>query len=261
MRLFILSISVFFFFSCSKYQKILKSDNLEFQYSQAVQFYNNEDYTRSVQLLEKLLTSFNDRDKKEEVYYYYSYSVFNIKDYTSAAYHFKNFNLKFPYSKKNEEIAFMSAYCYYMQSPRYNLDQQKTYEAIDQLQLFISNYQNSDRVSRANELIFDLNIKLEKKDFEIVKSYYETSKYRSAIYAIDDFLVRYPETVFLEDVGFIQLQAYYELGKNSVEEKKEQRVKEAIFACDNFLLAFPSGNYKKETESIYKKLKEIQNGL
>ena len=177
MRLFILLLSVFFFFSCSKYQKILKSNDLEFQYSKALDYYNNEDYNRSVQLLEKLLTSFNDREKTEEIYYYYAYGIFNIQDYVSAAYHFKNFNLKFPGSLKNEEIAFMSAYCYYMQSPRSNLDQQKTYDAIDKLQLFVSNYKDSDRVSRANELILDLNKKIEKKNFEIVKSYYETGKY------------------------------------------------------------------------------------
>ena len=66
---------------------------------------------------------------------------------------------------------------------------------------------------------------------------------------------------FLYELSFIQLKAYYELGKNSVEEKKEQRIKEAIFACDNFLLAFPSGNYKEEAKFMYQKLKEIQNGL
>ena len=239
----------------------MKSEDSEFKYLQAVEYYNNEDYLRSLNLFEQLLTTFADREKTEDIYYHYVYSTFYVNDYTSAAYHFNNFNLKFPLSDKNEEIAFMSAYCYYLQSPRYNLDQENTYLAIDALQLFISNYSDGDRVARANELIFDLNQKIEKKDFKIVKSYYETGKFRSAIYAIDDFLIRFPETTFLEDISFIQIQAYYELGKNSVEEKKEQRIKEAIFACDNFLLAFPLGNFQEKTQSIYEKLKQIQNGL
>ena len=261
MRFFIFLLSISLLFSCSKYQKVLKSEDSEFKYLQAVEYYNNEDYLRSLNLFEQLLTTFSDRQKTEDIYYYYVYSTFHVKDYTSAAYHFNNFNLKFPLSDKNEEMAFMSAYCYYLQSPRYNLEQEKTYVAIDELQLFISNCSDSARVAQANELVFDLNQKLEKKDFEIVKSYYETGKFRSAIYAIDDFLIRFPETTFLEDISFIQIQAYYELGKNSVEEKKEQRIKEAIFACDNFLLAFPSGNYTEEAKSMYQKLKEIQNGL
>ncbi len=234
MRFYIIFISFFLVSSCSQYQKVLKSEDPKYQYAQALEYYNSEDYLRSLQLFEKLLTSFSDREKREEIYYYYAYNMFHVKDYTSAAYHFNNFNLKFPLSDKNEEIAFMSSYCYYLQSPRYNLDQGN---------------------------ISNLNKKLEKKDFEIVRSYYDTGKFQSAIYAVDQFLIRFPETSILEEVTFIQVQAYYKLGKNSVEEKKEQRVKEAIFACNNFLLAFPQGNYKKDIESIYEKLKEIQNGL
>jgi len=158
-------------------------------------------------------------------------------------------------------MAYMSAYCYYLQSPRFNLDQEITYLAIEKLQLFISTYPNSERISKANELILGLNKKLEKKDFEIAKSYYETGNYKAAIYSIDDFFNRFPETGFLYDLSFIQVQAFYELGKNSVDEKKKQRIKEAIFACDNFLLAFPSANYIEEVKVMYQKLKEIQNGL
>ena len=261
MKFLITLLSFCFLFSCSKYQKVLKSEDPEGKYIQALEYYQNEDFSRSLSLFEQVLTSFNDREKLENTYYHYVYSTFYIKDYISAAYHFNNFNIKFPASLKKEEMVFMSAYCYYLQSPRYNLDQEKTYVAIDQLQLFISTYPNSDRVDRANELILSLNKKLEKKDFEIVKSYYDTGNFQSAIYSIDDFMNRFPETTLSQDLTFIQLKAYYELGKNSVEEKKEQRIKEAIFACDNFLLAFPSGNYKEEAKSMYQKLKEIQNGL
>ena len=261
MRFLVSLVCILLIFSCSDYQKILKSDDPEFKYTQALAYYNNEDYSRSLSLFEQVLTAFSDRNRSKDVYYHYIYSNFHVKDYVSSAYHFNNFNLKFPESQKREEMEFMSAYCYYLQSPRYNLDQSKTYEAIEKLQLFVSNYSNSDRVVRANQLILKLNQKIEKKDFEIVKSYYETGKFQSAIYAVDDFLNRFPETKLVEELSFIQLQAYYELGKNSIEEKKKQRIKEAIFACDNFLLAFPLGKYKEDTKSIYEKLKEIENGL
>ena len=78
---------------------------------------------------------------------------------------------------------------------------------------------------------------------------------------MDNFLSKFPETTFSQQINFIQIQAYYELGRNSVEEKKQQRLKEAIFACNNFLIAFPSGEYHEEAKIIYEKLKGIQNGL
>ena len=127
------------------------------------------------------------------------------------------------------------------------------------LQLFISNYPTSDSIPRVNELILVLNKKLEKKNFEIVKLYYQTGKFSSAICAIDDFLAGFPETSFLEEISFVQLKAYYELGKNSIDKKRQQRIKEAIFASNNFLITFPNGNYVEEAKGIYKKLKDIEN--
>ena len=261
MRFFCIISSIFFFFSCSEYQKVLKSDNIEYKYTKALEYYNAADYLKSLQLLETVLTNFNDRQKSEEVYYHYIYATFYIKDYISAAYHFNNFCLKFPSSSKKEEMSYMSAYCYYLQAPRYNLDQTNTYDAIIKLEAFIDSYPNSSRIKEATQLIIDLNLKLEKKEFEIVKLYFETGKYMASISSVDDFLNRFPETSNKEEVFFIQTQSYYELGINSIEEKKAQRIKDAIFACNNFLLAFPSGNYTQEIESIYQKLKEIQNGL
>ena len=261
MRLLFILTSFCILFSCSEYQKILKHEDVDFKYTQALQYYNNEDYARALQLFESILTSFNDRKKSEDVYYYYIYSNFYMQDYMVSGYHFNNFNLKFPLSERKEEMLFMVAYCQYLQSPRYTLDQEVTYEALTMLQEFSSNYPNSERMNQVNELVIDLNKKLQKKDFEIVKLYYQTGKFPSAIYSIDEFLNRFPESNYVEELQFIQVQAYYELGKNSIEEKKEQRIKEAIFACNNFLLAFPSGDYNKEIESIYEKLKEIKNGL
>ena len=248
-------------FSCSEYQKILKSDDIAFKHTQAMNYYEIEDYARALQLFESILTSFNDLKKSEDVYYYYIYSNFYMQDYITSAYHFNNFNLKFPLSDRKEEMIFMLAYCQYLQSPRYTLDQEQTYEALNSLQQFTTAYPNSTRMEQVNRMVLDLNKKLQKKEFEIVKLYYQTSRFPSAIYAIDEFLNNFPETDYVEDLNFIQIQAYYELGKNSIVEKKEQRLKEAIFACDNFLLAFPLSNYNKEIESIYEKLKEIQNGL
>ena len=258
---FILFVSFFLFISCSQYQRILKSDNIELKYTEAVEYYDNGDYHRSLPIFESILTEFIDVKKTEDIYYYYIYSLFNVNDYNSSSYHCQNFSKKFPSSERKEEMDFMFAYCYYMQSPRYNLDQENTYKAIDELQFFITNYGNSDRSNQATQLVFDLNQKLEKKDFEIVKLYYDTGKFKSTISAVDDFLNRFPETSFLELIMFIQTQAYYELGKNSIEDKKVQRVKEAIFACDNFLLDFPEGKYNNEIVNIYEELKEIQNGL
>ena len=112
--------------------------------------------------------------------------------------------------------------------------------------------------SKKNEKYMNAN---QKKHFENAKQYFSTGKYKAAIHAIDYFLEDYPETDLREEISFIQVKSYFELGKNSIDEKKLQRIKEAIFACNNFLLAFVDGPYNKEVIEINKKLKDIENGL
>ena len=264
MKNFCIFLCLFFMFSCGQYrahQKIVKSTDPDFKYTQAVNYYNNEDYGRALQLFEDILIDFKNTDQSENVYYYYIYSNFYMKDYLSTAYHANNFTSTFLLSAKNEEMDFLKAYCYYLDSPRSTLDQENTYKAIDELQFFIEKHPESDSLNRANELIVELNQKLAKKHYEIAKLYHETGKFEAAISAIDSYITSFPETSLLESISFVQVKAYYELGKNSIEEKQEQRIKEAIFACNNFLIAFPSGVHAEEATMIYEKLKAIQNGL
>lgn len=264
MRFIGLFLSVTLLLSCTNYrlyQKTLKSTDPDFQFSQAVSYFNNHDYVKSMQLFEDLLTEFKGHESAESIYYYYIYSNFHLKDYTSTIYHAKNFITRFVLSEKAEEITFLAAYCTYLESPRASLDQEKTHIAIDELELFLTKYPTSDSLHRVNSLIFELNKKLEKKYFENSQLYFDTGKYKAAIFAIDHYLLEYPESSFREQITFIQLKAYYELGKNSVDEKKQQRIKEAIFACNNFYKTFESSNYNDEVTKIMQELKKIQNGL
>ena len=42
-------------------------------------------------------------------------------------------------------MSYMAAYCLYMDSPQFNYDQTNTYDAINELELFISEYPNSEK--------------------------------------------------------------------------------------------------------------------
>ncbi|MED5307650.1 MAG: outer membrane protein assembly factor BamD [Bacteroidota bacterium] len=250
--------------SCSQYrafQKVSKSTDPDFQYEKAVYYFNNGEYNRSLELLENLLTIYKGTEKSEDIYYYYVYNNFYLKDYISTIFHADNFISNFVSSSRNEEIAFLSAFSHYIDTPRYSLDQKKTTNAIDALQNFIQSYPKSDSIKVATDYIISLNKRLQKKHFENAKQYFSTGKYKAAIHAIDYFLEDYPETDLREEISFIQVKSYFELGKNSIDEKKLQRIKEAIFACNNFLLAFVDGPYNKEVIEINKKLKDIENGL
>ena len=159
--------------SCSKYQKILNSSDIMQKYNAGIDFYEREDYGKALRLFEDLKASFRGTDKDELVSYYIAQCTFNEKDYQLGSYYFYKFSKDFPNSKYNEEALFMTAYCEYLESPKYSLDQTTSLEAIKKFQIFIDQYPNSTRIARCNELLDSLRDKLEKKAYENAMLYYK----------------------------------------------------------------------------------------
>ena len=250
MKKVLIILFIFSFYSCSKYQKLLKSDNFDIKYETAVDLFNDKKYSRSLTLFEDILSEFKGSSKSEDVYYYYSFCLYHLGDYTNAAFHFNNFSKTFFSSQKAEEMSFMSAKCYYLDTPPSFYDQTNTFNAISQLELFVSDYPNSPNAMEAQNLISKLYLILEEKEFNIAKSYYKTGKYNSAIYAFNNFIENYPNSKSLEDVFYCQTKSYFELAKNSIEEKKDLRTKEFIFAYRDFILTYPKSKYLGELKIL-----------
>jgi len=152
--------------SCkSKFEKLRASNDNAKKYKEAIRLYNKRDYSKALELFDVLVTRYRGQEQAEDLYYYYAYTNYKLRDYTSARYHFKTFADTYPTSSRAEECRFMAAYCYYLDSPIFSLDQTNTQSAIDALQLFINLYPKSDRVAEASKLIQNLRDKLEEKSY------------------------------------------------------------------------------------------------
>ncbi len=180
--------------SCSKYNRLLKSTDFELKYQKAIEYYDEGDYNKALPLLEELLTLYKGTDKAEKVYYYYCWCNYSLSDFILAGYHFGNFAKTFPSSNKAEECYYMTAYCFYLDSPDYSLDQTNTYKAMQQLQLFVNRYPESDSLPRCNELLDNLRDKLEKKSYETSKLYFNIGEYKAAITALKNTITDYPDS-------------------------------------------------------------------
>lgn len=237
--------------SCSKYQKLLKSSDNDLKYEKAVEYYNSGDYYRALQLFDQLLPFYKGTDKAEELNYFYPYCYFEQHDYIMAAYYFKRYANNYPNNKKAEECVYMSAYCKYLKSPKYSLDQTNTYEAINELQLFINMYPDSYRVKDCNNIIDKLREKLENKAYHAALLYYKMEHYKSAILSFENLLKDFPDTQYKEEILFYIINAYYEYAKNSVAEMQEERYSVTIESYENLRFSFPESDYLKQTEKIY----------
>ena len=225
----------------------------------AVKYYEKEDYVKALTLLEELITLYRGTSKEENALYYYANTNYYMGDFEMARYHFRNFVKSFPNNKYAEECAFMTAECYYLNSPSYSLDQSDTKIAIKEFQAFINEYPKSTRVAQGNEIIDKLREKLEKKYYEISKQYYHTGDYKSAVYSFNNTLKDFPDTKFREELNFLIIKSYYLLALNSIESKKAERLKLTIDAYIKFVDNFPNSVFLKSAESLYEsaiKMKE-----
>lgn len=249
-KLFYISL-IFTAFGCSEYQKVLKSTDLDLKYTKAVEYYEDEKYNKAYPLFDELLTLYRGTKKAADVYYYYAYTNYYLKDYIFAAYHFKNFSTTFPNHEKNEELAYMVGYCYYLESPSYSLDQSYTFKAINEIQLFVNTHPDSERLADSNKLIIELRRKLEKKSFERALQYYKTRYYQAATVAFANTLNNFPDTQYQEEILLYKFQATFELAKNSIETKKLQRFIESKTAYLDLINHFPESAKLKYIEEKF----------
>lgn len=252
--------------SCSKYEKLLKSTDYEKKFEAAVKYYEEKNFSKAYPLLEEMLGLYRGTEKAEKIYYYYAYCNYYMGDYVFAAYHFKNFYKTYPLSQYAEECLFMNAYCYYLESSEPTLDQTNTIAAINELQLFIDRFpESTKRVADANELIDKLRFKLEYKAYLNAKTYFKTMQYKAAYVSMQNVIKDFPGSKFTEELLFLSLKSLYLYASNSVEKKKEERLRATLEAYYTFIDKYAKSPFSKEAHEIYdstiKQLKALNINL
>jgi outer membrane protein assembly factor BamD len=105
-------------------------------------------------------------------------------------------------------------------------------------------------VEECNKLIDELRRKQEFKAFSEGELYYNLRQYQSAVIVFDNVLRDYPESPEAEHIRYLIAKSAFHLAKNSVVDKKTDRLKEAIVRCNDFMEKFATGKYAKEVKLI-----------
>ena len=251
--------------SCGEYNKLLKSTDYEYKYEAAKNYFAKGQYSRAATLLNELIAILKGTDKAEESLYMLGMSYYNQKDYQTAAQTFTQYYNVYPRGTFTELARFHAGKALFLDTPEPRLDQSSTYKAIQELQMFMEYFPTSSRRQDAQQMIFDLQDKLVMKDYLAAKLYYDLGSYTgnstysttgnnylSCIVTAQNALKDYPYTKMREDLSILVLRAKYDMAKASVEEKKEERMRETIDEYYSFKNEFPDSKYTKEVESIYK---------
>ena len=242
------------FSSCSEYQKAIKSEDLTVKFDEASKLYEKGKYYKALTLFEQMAPSFRGKPEAEKMFYMFSQSYYKTKQYYLSGYQFESFAAGFPKSDNIEEASYLGAKSYTMLSPVYSLDQTDTEKAIEKLQSFIDAFPNSSYMPEANESVKALREKIEKKAYENAYGYNKIADYKSALIALDNFIIDYPGTPYKEKALYYRLDSAYRLAINSVPSKMEERLNIAKTAHANLMKFKSDTEFKQKADEMLIKI-------
>ena len=242
------------FSSCNEYQKALKTEDVAVKFEEATKQYESGKYSKAIRLFEQIAPSYRGKPQAEKMFYMFSQSYYKTKQYYLSGYQFESFAAGYPKSDKIEEASYLGAKSYSMLSPVYSLDQTDTDKAIEKLQNFIDAYPNSSFLAEANVAVKVLREKLEKKAYLNAYGYYKISDFKSAMVALDNFIIDYPGTPFKEKALFYKFDSAYQLATNSIASKMQDRLNVAKVAYSNLLKFNANTEYKLKADIMLAKI-------
>jgi len=252
-------LSIIIITSCSKFQKALNSDEVSVKFNLGTELYEAEKYSKASRLFSQILPQYRGKPQAQKLTYMQAMCFYKTKDYNSSSYQMERFVNSYPESEKVIEMAFLAAKSYYLMAPLYSKDPKDTKIAIDKLQLFINSYSDSEYINEANNLIFELDYRLELKDFNIALQYNNLSDYQAAIKSFENFLIDFPGSDLREKAMYYRFDSAYKLAINSVVWKQEERIENAVSYYNSFKNIYKESEFLDEMESKILKLNNINN--
>ena len=248
--------------SCGEYNKLLKSTDYEYKYEAAKNYFAKGKYTKASTLLNELITILKGTDKAEESLYMLGMSYYNQKDYTTAGQTFITYYNTYPRGTYSELARFHAGKALYLDTPEPRLDQTSTYQAIQQLQMFMEYCPTSSKKQEAQKMIFELQDKLVLKELYSARLYYNLGHYmgnnfESCVITSQNALKDYPYTHYREEISMLILSAKYGMAVYSVDEKKNDRFRETVDEYYAFKNEFPESKHLKEAEKIFEDSKKV----
>lgn len=247
--------------SCGEYYRVQKSTDVSERYSYAKKSYNEKKYGRVILLMEDIVTSLSGTSEGPQSTYLMADSYYHLRRVTDAARYFQIYYTSYPKAPMVEEARYKAGYCLYEASPEPRLDQTDTYSAIKELQAYLDYFPEGRYRDEVEGMLFRLQDKLAYKELLAAKLYYELglylgNNYQSAVVTAKNALKDYPYTRHREDLLFLILRAKAEEAEQSVEEKRQERLREAVDHYYNYINEYSEGRYQRMATRLYERLKK-----
>lgn len=266
------------FTSCNSYNKILKSTDYEYKYEAAKEYYMLGKYSKAAVILDELISIMKGTDKAEETLFMVGMCYYGMEDYETASHYFTTYYNSYPRGVYAEEARYYTGKSLYMAVPEPRLDQTATVKAIKELQIFLEYYPQSKKNEIVHNMLYDLQNNLAQKEYETAKLYYNlgpytgnfnfsstspqanANNYESCVITAQNALKDYPYCIQREEFAILILRAKYQMAMQSVDEKKHERMRDAMDEYYAFKNDYPESGYMEEANQMLKKINKATGG-
>lgn len=156
-----------------------------------------------------------------------------------------------------------------MSVPEPRLDQTLTISAMNAYQQFMDNFPESKLRKAAEDKLFKLQDNLVEKEYLSAKLYYDLggyflncttggSNYEACIITSQNALKEYPYSDKRELFSLLIMKSKFELARQSVEAKREDRYRDAEDECYGFINEYPDS---KDVELAHKYIERCKKEL
>ena len=166
----------------------LSADEL---YETGKSYHAEKKYDRAIEALQRLLLQDPNHPKADSGQYLIGDSYFRQKRYLTAGAEFLRLAQNRPAGELADDSRYRACESYYNLSPRAELDQEYTIQAIDQCRSVVLLYPGSPFAPKATTLVRELRDKLAIKELLTAEYYFKRKAYDSAIVYLDHLLTAY----------------------------------------------------------------------
>ena len=170
-------------------------------------------YYQAGELYKAFLARYAGHDRSDYAQFMLGESYFEDEEYTVATIEYRLLVTNYGYSEYVDKGFFKEALCNYRESPKFELDQTRSIEALSQFEQFVRVFGDSPLVPEAQEYIGEIHKKLAKKDLENAKFYFKGKRYLSAVIYLDKIIDNYPNNEYWVEAKYLKAKAFYIRGE------------------------------------------------
>ena len=247
-------------FSCTGFNKLLKSNDTDAKYNEGVHQYHIKKYNKALTLFQNVMPNLAGSAKEDTLLFYIGKSLYNIKDYVTANEAFNTYRDRFSRTKFTQEAEYLYAMSFYRLSPSAENEQTFTKRAIVAFNEYLNRYPASQEEESIHDIIDELTNKLYYKTYLNASLYHKLGRYNGSIVALKIAIKEFPEIPYREEMMYLICKSGFEYAKNSVFERQLDRYLKMIDSYYNYISEYPdSQTFRKELDDMLKKAQEFKD--